>query len=569
MIKSLHIANYALISELDIEFSPGFNIITGETGAGKSIILGALSLLLGGRADMKVVRDASRKSVIEAVFGIDGATGVDQLLREHLLEGGDSDCILRRELLPGGRSRAFVNDSPVTLPVLREIAVRLVDIHSQHQNQLLAEPSYQLTIIDSLAETEAALADYRKAYVEYRKRLKKYTETRELIRRNRLDADFIAFQYEELMNMELSPGEHESLERERDILANLGEVQERLDAALAPLSEEPYDALSALSNAVDALESLAMTIGDDDDGQTDFHALSERLESARIEIADIADTLFDYKESLNMEPGRLEEVEERLNRLYSLETKHHAANSDELIALRDRLGEQLGALTDSDNVLATLETEAKRAKKHAVALATALSEKRASAGAEFSAELRRQASTLGMPNLRCEISLTRGKLGPDGFDQVQFLFAFNKNQALMPLGGAASGGEVSRLMLTVRTILTERMHLPSIIFDEVDTGVSGDVAGRMARMMAAMSRRIQVITITHLPGVAAMGKDHFKVYKEDDEHSTTTRIKRLVGEEREAELALMISGNPSDVTALANAKALLAKGSGSLEIFDI
>ena len=215
MIKSLHIANYALISELDIEFSPGFNIITGETGAGKSIILGALSLLLGGRADMKVVRDASRKSVIEAVFGIDGATGVDQLLREHLLEGGDSDCILRRELLPGGRSRAFVNDSPVTLPVLREIAVRLVDIHSQHQNQLLAEPSYQLTIIDSLAETEAALADYRKAYVEYRKRLKKYTETRELIRRNRLDADFIAFQYEELMNMELSPGEHESLERER------------------------------------------------------------------------------------------------------------------------------------------------------------------------------------------------------------------------------------------------------------------------------------------------------------------------------------------------------------------
>lgn len=569
MIKNLHISNYALIDELDIEFSQGFNIITGETGAGKSIILGALSLLLGGRADMKVVRDASRKSVIEAVFGIDGAAGVDQLLREHQLEGGDSDCILRRELLPGGRSRAFVNDSPVTLPVLREIAVRLVDIHSQHQNQLLAEPSYQLTIIDSLADTENSIAEYRKAYVEYRKRLKKYTETRELIRRNRLDADFIAFQYEELMNMELSAGEHESLEREREILANLGEVQGRLDAALAPLSEEPYDALSALGSAVDALESLAMTIGDDDDGQTDFHALSERLESARIEIADIADTLFDYKESLNMDPGRLEEVEERLNRLYSLETKHHATNADELIALRDRLGEQLAALSDSDNVLATLETEAKRAKKHAVALATALSEKRAAAGTEFSAELRRQASTLGMPNLRCEISLTRGKLGPDGFDQVQFLFAFNKNQALMPLGGAASGGEVSRLMLTVRTILTERMHLPSIIFDEVDTGVSGDVAGRMARMMAVMSRRIQVITITHLPGVAAMGRDHFKVYKEDDEHSTTTRIKRLDRAEREAELALMISGNPEDETALANARALLAKGVNPLEILDI
>ncbi len=562
MIKSLLISNYALISGMEIEFDPGFNIITGETGAGKSIILGALGLLLGERADMRVVRDAARKSVIEAVFGIGDAPGVGSMLSELGFDSVDGDCILRRELLPGGRSRAFVNDSPVTLPVLRQIAVRLIDIHSQHQNLLLASPDYQLEILDNLAETNELLETYRSAYAVYRRSLKQYTETRDMIRRNRDDADYIAFQYNELEAMDLQPGEHEALEHERETLSNLDELLEQIDRALTPLSGEPVNVQTALDEAVSAVESLAINLADEDDAEepeVDFHNLSERLESARIELSDIADTLMNYRESLNADPGRLEEVEERLSQLYSLETKHHVANADELIGIRDRLSSQLATLEDGDRVLARLEAEAKRAKKAAITLASELSERRTAAAAVFARQLREAASPLGMPNLRCDISFTRGKLGVDGFDQVQYLFAFNKNQALMPLGGAASGGEISRLVLTVRAILAERMHLPSIIFDEVDTGVSGDVATRMAAMMAEMSRSLQVICITHLPGVAAMGRVHFKVYKEDDENSTTTRIRRLDETGRQAELALMLSGNPEDETALATARTLLAK----------
>ena len=562
MIKTLLISNYALISGMEIEFDSGFNIITGETGAGKSIILGALGLLLGERADMRVVRDTTRKSVIEAVFGISDAPAVGSVLAEMGFESVDGDCILRRELLPGGRSRAFVNDTPVTLPVLRQIAVRLIDIHSQHQNLMLAEPDYQLEIIDNLADSAEVLENYRRAYAVYRRCLKQYTETRDMIRRNRDDADYIAFQYNELEAMDLQPGEHEALEHERETLSNLDELLDQLDRAITPLAAEPMNVNTAIGDAVSAVEGLAMDFADEDDAEPeiDFHNLSERLESVRIELSDIADTLMDYRESLNADPGRLQDVEERLSKLYSLETKHHVANADGLIAIRDRLAGQLATLEDSDRVLSTLEVEAKRAKKAAVALANELSARREAAATEFASQLREMASPLGMPNLRCEISLTRCKLGPDGGDQVQFLFAFNKNQALMPLGGAASGGEISRLVLTVRAILAERIHLPSIIFDEVDTGVSGDVATRMAAMMAGMSRSLQVICITHLPGVAAMGNVHFKVYKEDDDNSTTTRIRRLDNAAREAELALMLSGKPDDPGALAAARSMLGRG---------
>ncbi len=558
MIKTLRISNYALISELEIEFGKGFNIITGETGAGKSIILGALSMLLGGRADTKAVRDLSRKSVIEAYFDISDASGVAELLEYYQLSDGTEECILRREIAPGGRSRAFVNDTPVTLPVLREIAEKLVDIHSQHQNLLLGSPEYQLNIIDNLAGTRELLDDYHKAFAAYRVTLKQYTETRELIRRNRDDAEFLQFQYNQLAELNLLPGEHAELESEREILSNVTEIKTTLGQALDPLVNDSPNALTAMRQAVDALEELSATLGQGQ-GIPDFHALAERLESARIEVADIADTLADYDLSLAADPARLAEVEERLSTLYSLELKHHVESSDQLIELRDKLKMQIDALDDSENVLAILEKAAKKAKKLAINLAAQISEKRLGAAAEFADVLRRTASPLGMPNLRCEILLTRGKLGADGFDQVQFLFAFNKNQNLMPVGNTASGGEISRLMLAIKTIVAERMHLPSIIFDEVDTGVSGDIAARMAAMMASISRSIQVITITHLPGVAAAGTTHFKVYKEDDDTATTTRIRRLEPAQREAELALMISGNPADEAALANARALLEK----------
>lgn len=561
MIKNLHIDNYALIDHLDIEFGSCFNIITGETGAGKSIILGALALLLGGRADLKAIRRDERKSVIEAVFTTEDVDGLKLMLSENELDDNGSEIILRRELAPGGRSRAFVNDTPVSLQTIRQIGAHLVDIHSQHQNQLLAQPGYQLEIIDNLAGHAALLGEYRHAYGEFRNALKAYTDTRDLIRRNRDDAEFIQFQYEQLSAMNLVPGEHEALEQERELLANVGEIKENLAAALDPLLNSGTSVLGLLRQASEALARLADTL-DSDDGS--FRALAERLESARIEVGDIADSLAERDAAINADPARLAEVEERLSQLYSLELKHHVESTDELIDLRNRLEKQIEALDDGDNTLARLEVAAKKAKRAAMVLAEKLSEQRQAAAAEFAAMLRERAMPLGMPNLRCEVSFTRGKLSPDGIDQLQFLFAFNKNQSLLPVGGTASGGEISRLMLTIKSIVAERMHLPAIIFDEIDTGVSGDIALRMGAMMAQISRYIQVITITHLPGVAAMGSRHFKVYKEDDERATNTRIRLLNDEARQAEIALMISGNPDDRAALANAKALIDKAQNTL-----
>jgi DNA repair protein RecN (Recombination protein N) len=551
MIKSLHISNYALISKLDIDLSEGFNIITGETGAGKSIMLGALSQLLGTRADMKAVRDSNAKSVIEAEFTIDTAQGLTTYFAENDIDDFGNHCILRRELAPGGRSRAFINDTPVTISLLREVAIQLVDIHSQHQNLLIADNNYQLAIIDNLAGNSELHKRYKEAYEEYKAVLKQYTETRELIRRNQADSEYISFQLEQLNDMNLQPHEQEDLERERELLSNVSVIKRHLDGTVMPLADYDNNALSFISEAIENCRHLS-------DVMDDAQSLIDRLESARIDIQDIVDSLHEYDADLHADPNRLEEVEDRLSNLYSLETKHHVNTSDDLIALRDRLAEQLHALENSDNVLTELEKRAKIAKRTAMQLATELSDTRKTQAAEFAALLKQRAMPLGMNNLRCEIVLTQGKLYPDGIDRIEFMFAFNKNQPLMPVGATASGGEISRLMLSIKSIVAEKMNLPSIIFDEVDTGVSGDIANRMAQMMSDIAKRIQVITITHLPQVAARGNAHFKVYKEDDEHATTTRIRRLSEDERIAELSLMLSGATDNQTALAAARDLLA-----------
>lgn len=560
MIKTLHISNYALIDEIDIDFADGFNIITGETGAGKSIIMGALSLLTGGRADSKAMRSEEKKTVIEAVFTLSESDGVLSLLADNDVDNPDcGEIILRRELTAsGGRSRAFINDTPVNLTLLRQVAEQLVDIHSQHENQLLSQPEYQLGIVDNLAGNEALLGDYHKAYSAFRSALKQFTDTRDMIRRNRDDADFIQYQYEQLASMNLEPGEHASLEQEREVLSNIGNIKDSMENVLRPLVNGTENVLGLLSVAVGAVRELSETLEGSD---TDYAVLADRLESARIEISDITDTIAAEDAKTGADPERLAEVEQRLSELYSLELKHHVENSDELILLQERLAKQISALDDAENILASLENAAKRAKKTAWTLAQQISERRTAAASTFANELRRRAMPLGMPNIRCEISITQGKLGPDGIDQVQFLFAFNKNQPLMPIGSTASGGELSRVMLTVKSIVAESMHLPSIIFDEVDTGVSGDIAGRMGAMMASIGEHIQVITITHLPGVAALGRRHFKVYKEDDETSTNTRIRILDNEERIGEIALMISGSATDSAAIANACSLLSKAS--------
>lgn len=553
MIKTLHISNYALISQIDIEFGPGLNIITGETGAGKSVMLAALGLLLGGRADARMVRDSSRKSVIEAAADITAATGIEAILGDNGLDPcADGICILRRELMPGGRSRAFINDTPVTLPVLKAVALRLIDIHSQHQNLLLADPAYQLSIIDNLADNNDLRERYAEAYTAYRHTLKAYTETRDLLRRNAADAEYLQYQLEQLDRMKLQPGEQEQLEHERELLANATTIRTRLQGALGPLAEDPVNAIGALAEAAGHCRALADYLADSEE-------LAARIDSARIEIQDIAESLADMESGIQGDPEMLESVEERLSSLYSLELKHHVDTVDDLIALRESLRSKLAAIEGGDERLADLEAVARKAKKNAMLLARELSDTRHTAAHGFAEELTARAMPLGMKNLRCEIGLSAGKLTSDGIDSVEFRFAFNKNQTPLPIGGTASGGEISRLMLCIKSIVASHMQLPTVIFDEIDTGVSGDVAARMADMMLGLAGCLQVVAITHLPAVAARGQVHFRVYKHDTDDATETRITRLTDEERISELAVMLSGRGDDPAALAAARSLLQR----------
>lgn len=551
MLESLHISNYALIDNLDIDFHNGFNIITGETGAGKSIILGALSLILGGRADTKVIRNNERKSVIEAIFSIKDYPSLKKICDENDIEWDDLQCILRREIAPNGRSRAFVNDSPVSLSQLSDIAIQLVDIHSQHQNLLLASPDYQLNIIDNLAGNNDRLKEYYHLYQEYVNAVRQLKETRRAIEKGVADEDFTRFQLEQLEEMNLVAGEQEDLEREREILSNMTSIKETLFSALEALTNGKSNVLSLLNNAVDDCEDLENVLEDENN-------LTERLETARIEIQDIAETLSQYDSNLNADPQELERIEDRLNKIYSLEHKHKVSTVDELIAIRDNLQKRLDAIDNSDYAIEQLEKQAKQAYKMALSAAKEISKHRQDEANSFAKLLKERALPLGMKNLQCEIKTTPIEISSTGIDKIEFLFAFNKNQQLMPVGNTASGGEISRLMLSIKTIIANKMQLPSIIFDEVDTGVSGDIANSMGEMMQSIAQNIQVLAITHLAQVASKGNHHYKVFKEDDETSTLTRIKELSIEERVDELALMLSGSTINEAARANARSLLS-----------
>lgn len=550
MLKSLHISNYALIDTVDINFHHGFNTITGETGAGKSIMLGALSLILGGRADLKAVRDSGKKSVIEASFEVSKYPKLKEYCLDNDIEWDDTLCILRREIAPAGRSRAFINDSPVTLDLLSHVAMQLVDIHSQHQNQLLTSDEFQLRVIDNLAGNGELLSEYSRRYAAYRNTLKRLHDTKKLIEQNRNDEDFTRFQLEQLDELGLTDGEQEQLEHDRDILSNITDIKSTLSGALDSLSEGTHNALGLLAETSDYCEELSQYLEDSDN-------ISERLETVRIELRDIAETLSAYDQEFQADPEELEAIESRLNTIYSLQQKHRVSTVGELITLREELRDKLDKLENSTFTIEELEKEARRAKAAAKQLALELSQRRSQEAARLEETLRETAMPLGMKNLRTQVKVSQGELTPTGMDKVEFLFAFNKNQPLMPVGGTASGGEISRLMLSIKAIIATKMQLPSIIFDEVDTGVSGDVANRMGAMMQDISRNIQVITITHLPQVAAKGNAHFKVYKEDDDEATHTRIRELNADDRMDELAVMLSGSKVDEAARANARSLL------------
>lgn len=551
MLESLHISNYALIDLIDIRFHEGFNVITGETGAGKSIILGALSLLLGSRADTRVVTNPDAKSVIEAVFTVDDYPSLKDFCIREDIEWDDERCILRREISPAGRSRAFVNDSPVPLAKLREVSLHLIDIHSQHQNQLLATPEFQLDVIDTLASNSVRLREYRLRFNAFREAVKRLKIMKAKIERAREDEEFTRYQLEQLDDLNLQPGEQPELERERDVLNNLGAIKSALSKAISTLDSDEGGALRMVELASEACEDLDEVLDASDD-------ISGRLESVRIEISDIASTLSAIDENLGADPSTLDAIEERLSSIYSLCHKHHLPDADALIEFRDGLRDKLRVLDSSGDAIEELERDARRAKALAKESAMEISAARKEAAEKFGKRLAEVAMPLGMKNLRCEIRVSPADMSATGMDEVEFMVAFNKNQPLMPVGATASGGEISRLMLSIKSIIASSMQLPSIIFDEIDTGVSGDVANRMGAMMLDISKNIQVTTITHLPQVASKGAHQYRVYKEDDENSTHTRIALLSEEERIRSIAAMLGGSEIDDAAIAAAKSLLA-----------
>lgn len=549
MIKQLHISNYALIDRLDIEFADGLTIITGETGAGKSIILGALSLILGERADLKAIRDADSKTIVEATFDIAGY-GLEPFFKEYDIDWDEHECIVRRELSPSGRSRAFVNDTPVALAALRELVTRLLDIHSQHNNMLLSNPQFQLSILDSIAGNADLLGNYHKAYAEYREAEQRLAETVTAMERLKQNEDYIRFQLDQLQAMQLQPDEDQQLEALQARLSNITSLKEALWSVENELDGEENGVLAHLTSVVQRLDEAERCL-------TEISGMSDRVSSSLIDLKDIAQDVGNIMDTLNDDPSELARVDERLSSIYSLMRKHNAQNVNQLIDIQHDYERQLGEIDHNDEMLEQLKSQVEETFKASTAIAADLSANRRQAATKFVKELLSLALPLGMKNLAFDVQLTPVKLSRSGADHVEFMMAFNKNQRLMPVKETASGGEISRVMLCIKTIIARHMQLPSIIFDEVDTGVSGDVANMIGEMMADIARAIQVIAITHLPQVAANGDHHLRVYKTDNERETLTHVEQLSDQEHVMEIARMLSGKDLNQAAIENAKSLI------------
>lgn len=550
MLSRLYISNYALIDHLEIDFKQGLTIITGETGAGKSILLGALALILGERADSKAMRDSSRKTVVEATCDIAGYH-LEQLFADADLDYDDHECIMRREIAPSGRSRAFVNDSPVPLTVLRDVATRLIDIHSQHSNMLLAKPQFQLDIIDSLAANEQLRAEYQQLYRKYVDIERRLTQLAEQCDRARGEEDYLRFQLKQLDDMNLQPGEDAKLEAEQAKLSNVTEIKQTLwevEHLLADENVAVIDHLKTIVSRLQALETMLPEVG----------GMAERVDSALIDLKDIASSISNMQEALQLDPEQLQLVESRLNDIFTLEQKHQVQTVDELIALKNDYEARLQVLDTSDEQIELMKRQLSDVRRQATDLAQQLTATRQEASLAFARQLVERARLLSLNNLRFEVDIrpTR-QLTPTGSDSVEFAMAFNKSQPLMPVKDTASGGEISRVMLCIKAIVAQRVNLPTIILDEVDTGVSGDTASRMGEMMGDIARNIQVIAITHLPQVASHGDNHLKVFKSDDNDRTNTHVTQLDHDQHIMEIARMLSGKDINQAAIDNAKALI------------
>ncbi len=552
MLQFLTIENYALIDHLEFRPGQGLTVITGETGAGKSIIMGALGLILGQRADAKAVRSGAGKCVIEAQFDI-SAYDLEAFFAQNDLEYDASATIIRREIYATGKSRAFVNDTPVQLPLLRELGSHLIDIHSQHQNLLLGQDAFQLSVVDALAHNQAEYASYRAAYDQLKAHDSKLKALRSQAERDAQEADYMRFQFSQLDDANLVEGEQEELEAEQELLSHAEDIKSCLCQMHEGLDGEGDAVVQMLKSVSQKAHELSRIY-------PDIAEIAQRLESDYIDLKDIADEVDSRSEEVNYDPQRLEQVEERLGLLYSLQKKHGKASVEELIQLRDELFERIQHIDNSDEEILELEQQVKLLAAEATRLAAILTDTRKQAAQQLQKDLIARVTYLGMPNLRFQVSITPlDSLSPSGSDTLEFLFSANKNQPLRPAGEVASGGEISRLMLGIKSLVASARTLPTIIFDEIDTGVSGDIADRMGSVMKELSRHLQVITITHLPQVAGKGNQHFRVFKADTDEQTITHIEQLSSEQRIQEIARMLSGSDITPEALANARTLITE----------
>lgn len=549
MLKRLSISNYALIDQLEIDFEQGLTIITGETGAGKSIILGALSLILGERADSSSIRDKERKTVVEAIFDISDYN-LEPFFNENDIDYYDGELIARREINPNGRSRAFVNDGVVGLATLKELMTRLVDIHSQHSNMLLSRPSFQLSILDNIAGHHNELSTYSDLYANYRAIERTLNDLRENYERNRSEEDYLRFQLNQLQETNLKPDEDEELEQQQRRLANATSLKEELWKVISILNGEEHSLLDQLQDVNHTLEAA-------EENLEEVAGMSERVGNALIDLKDIAQSISSIEEGLNNDPAALQQVEERLNAIYSLERKHNVKTVNELLKVQEEYMHRLDAIDCSEERIEAMQDQLDKERNEAEHLAHIISENRKKAASDFMAMLLPLAQNLSMKNLQFHIDFKPVELNASGCDGVDFLFAFNKNQVLMPVKDTASGGEISRLMLCIKSVIAQSMNLPTIIFDEVDTGVSGEIAHKIGDMMGEIAQRIQVIAITHLPQVAAHGNSHLRVFKTDTATQTVTSVERLNDEEHVTEIARMLSGSEVNQAALDNARALI------------
>lgn len=550
MLRSLYIQNYALIEKLDIGFDSGFSVITGETGAGKSIILGAIGLLLGQRADVKSIRKGASKCIIEARFDV-SAYGMQPFFEANELEYED-ECILRRELYASGKSRAFINDTPASLVQMKELGELLIDVHSQHQNLLLNKEGFQLNVLDLLAHDDAELAAYQKLYNDWRQARQDLEALVARAEQSRADEDYIRFQLEQLEEANLTDGEQEELEQEAEMLTHAEDIKAGLYRAGQALNADEGGVLEALKdcqNTMMGLRSVFAPAGE----------LADRLDSVYIELKDISQEVSDKEEEVEFNPARLDEVNARLNLIYSLQQKHRVDTVKALLSLQESYALQLSAITSSDEDIARLEAQVKELFSQVTAQAQVLTEARTRAAREVERQMAARLVPLGMPNVRFQVEMgIRKEPGVHGADTVNFLFSANKNGVLQNISSVASGGEIARVMLSVKAMIAGAVKLPTIVFDEIDTGVSGEIADRMADIMQEMGDNDrQVISITHLPQIAARGRAHYKVYKEDNEVETNSHIRRLTDDERVEELAHMLSGATLTEAALNNARALL------------